>query len=136
MAAMQNERDRLRELGAWDASAVREWSGVKREANEKGVAVHACRIFGFCVEKNSELAEDNPSRNVKYRSVFEGSNVRTQSAEEAVFAELSSSPASVEASRLGDFYGCWPKHSCQAADAIQAPRLGFVCPATQLFRCF
>ena len=46
--------------------------------------------------------------------------MRTQSAEEAVFAELPSSPASMEASKFGDFYGCWPKHSCQAADAIQA----------------
>ena len=82
--------------------------------------MHVGRIFGFCVEKNAELPEGNPSRKFKYRSVFEGNNVRTQTAEEAVFAELSSSPSSMEASKFGDFYGRWPGHSCQAADAIQA----------------
>ena len=78
------------------------------------------RLFGFCVKKNAELAPDNPARKFKYRSVFEGNHVRTAIAEQAVFQELSSSPATTEASKPNDFHGLLPDNESQVADAVQA----------------
>ena len=70
--------------------------------------------------RNAELAPDNPARKFKYRSVFEGNHVRTATAEQAVFQELSSSPATTEASKFNDFHGLLPDNESQVADAVQA----------------
>ena len=51
--------------------------------------------------------------------MFERNRVRTATAEQAVFQELSSSLATTEASKFNDFYGLLPNHTSQVVDAVQ-----------------
>ena len=78
------------------------------------------RIFEACYEKGSELSADDPRRKYKGRTVFQGNNVRDQDSDHAFFAELGSSPASMEAAKLLDAFGSQPGFSKAQADAIQA----------------
>ena len=52
--------------------------------------------------------------------MFLGDRVMDQFGSAAVFEELTSSPAGMEASRFCDFYGSLPGHVSQQADAEQA----------------
>ena len=49
-----------------------------------------------------------------------GNQVKNQFWEAAFFQDLGNSPATFEASRWADFYGCLPGHGVKLADAIQA----------------
>ena len=76
--------------------------------------------FAICVEKNAELAEDNPAGKYKGRVVFKANQVKDENWEVAMFQELSSSPATMEASKVADCYGIAPGHVVEQADAEQA----------------
>jgi len=119
-AALQKEWDRLRAAGCWNESVVREWSHVAAEARDSGQSAHMGRIFAICVEKGSELAPGDPARKFKGRVVFQGNNVRDQNWDAAMFQELGSAPASMQASKTADAYGLCAGHSLQQADAVQA----------------
>ena len=86
-----------RGVGVWDESKVREKAQVRRESQQTGVAVHFARIFDLCVEKGSELPEGHPERKFKGRAVLQGDQVKDQNWETALFQDLSSSPAAMEA---------------------------------------
>ena len=118
--AVQKEWQRLRDKRVWDESSVREWGDVAKEARDKGKEVHIGYLFGLCVEKNSELADGDPNKKYKYRVVFQGNRVVNQNWEAALFQDLGSSPATMEASRAADAYGCAPGHDIEIADAEQA----------------
>ena len=120
VGALHKEWGRLRDKGTWDESVVKEWSQVAREARETGRTIHLARLFGICVEKGSELAKNDPRRKYKYRVVFQGNNVTTQSWEIAIFQDLGSSPACMEAGKAADCYGSFPDNACEQADAEQA----------------
>jgi hypothetical protein len=75
--AIQQEWDRLRARNAWDESNPREWDDVAREARVKGTEVYFGMIFGFVVEKNTDLPDGDPRRKFKGRVVFQGNNVKT-----------------------------------------------------------
>ena len=81
----------------WDEKLVRELHKIIQEARRKGEKVHLGRIFEACYEKGSELPENDPRRKFKGRTVFQGNNVRDENSDHALFAELGSSPASMEA---------------------------------------
>ena len=91
-----------------------------REAKKKGIEVHMARVHGICVEKNHQLPKGDPRRKFKGRGVLLGSQVKNQNWEAAFFQDLGNSPASFEASRWVDFYGCLPKNGIKVDDAIQA----------------
>jgi len=76
--------------------------------------------FGFVVEKNPDLPAGDPRRKFKGRVVFQGNNVVNQNWEAAMLQDLGNAPATMEASRIADCYGCFPGHACQQADAGQA----------------
>ena len=59
-------------------------------------------MFEICVEKGSKLPEGEPLRKFKGRAVFQGSNVRDEKADAALFSELGSSPATMEAGKVLD----------------------------------
>ena len=59
-AAMDKEWAPLRELKDWGEANVREWSDVRNEAKTKKERNHVGMVFGFCVEKGSELPMGNP----------------------------------------------------------------------------
>ena len=103
--ACHKEWDRLKSIGTWDDDQARSWIDVKKEADREGREIHIGAVNELCFEKGSDLEADNPERKYKGRVVFLGNDVRNQSGNVAVFEELSSSPASLEASKLCDFYG-------------------------------
>ena len=129
-AAIDKEWARLRALrggkGCWDESAVREWRDVALSSRKSGIHVHVGRIFDICVEKGSELdpflpdGSPNPDKKFKGRAVFQGNHVRDENFEAAMFAELSSCPATMEASKCADFFGLLPPHAVEQADSEQA----------------
>ena len=120
LEAENAEWSRLRAKGAWDESVVREMSDVAAEARRKKTEVHFGYLFGFCVEKNVELPAGHPSRKLKYRVVFQGNRVKDQNFQDALFQDLGNAPATMDAARACDAYGCLPGHTSMLADAIQA----------------
>ena len=119
-AALDKEWQNLQNKGVWDESRVRECRDIVSEARRKGETVHLGRIFEACYEKGSELPESDPRRKFKGRTVFQGNNVRDENSDHALFNELGSSPASMEAAKLLDAFGSQPGFSKAQADAIQA----------------
>ena len=118
--AMRKEWLGQHAAGVYDFSVVREYDDVVREAKKNGTEVHMARIHGICIEKNYQLPKGNPSRKFKGRGVLLGNQVKNQFWEAAFFQDLGNSPATFEASRWADFYGCLPGHGVKLADAIQA----------------
>ena len=84
---------------------MQEWSAVRRGANKSGEQIHVGSLHELCVEKGSELEENDPGRKYKGRVVFLGDRVKDQDGRTAVFEEMSSSPAALEAGKLCDFFG-------------------------------
>ena len=82
--------------------------------------VHFGYLFGIMVEKGSEFPEGDPRRYFKYRVVFQGNNVRDQNWDVALFNEMASTPATMEASRIADIYSCFPGCSVEGRDVEQA----------------
>ena len=52
--------------------------------------------------------------------MLQGDQVKDQNWEAALFQDLGSSPAAMEASRAADAYGMLPGHDIEVADADQA----------------
>ena len=76
-------------------------------------------MFGILVEKGSELLKGHKERK-KGRVVFQGNNVKDQTGDWALFEELSSAPATMEAGKAVDAYGCVDGNICQQADGTSA----------------
>jgi hypothetical protein len=72
------------------------------------------------VEKHPELPTNHPDRKYKGRLVFQGNEVKEENSRYAIFSELSSSPATLEASKNIDAYGMFPGNALQKADGEQA----------------
>ena len=120
-ASMRNEWLGQHKQGVYDFSIVREYDEVVAEAKGEGKEVHMARVHGICVEKNYQLPKGSPGRKFKGRGVLRlGNQVKNQHWEAAFFQDLGNSPATFEASRWADFYGCIPGHNVKLADAIQA----------------
>ena len=119
-ASMRNEWLWQHKQGVYDFSIVREYDDVVAEAKREGKEVHMARVHGICVEKNYQLPKGSPGRKFKGRGVLLGNQVKNQHWEAAFFQDLGNSPATFEASRWADFYGCIPGHNVKLADAIQA----------------
>ena len=120
MASLDKEWDKLRRQGCWDESSVCEWSVIASQARASNKKVHVGRVFDICVEKNSELPETDPNRKFKGRVVFEGCNVRDEENNWAIFSEIASCPATMEASKAADAYGMFAGHDVQIADGESA----------------
>ena len=118
--AVQKEWDRLRAIKCWDESTVYEWSELAKWCRINGQKYHVGRIFDIIVEKGSELPEGDPGRKFKGRVVFQGNNVWDENYDVALFQDLSSSPATMEAGKFVDFYGMLPGHDAGQSDAEQA----------------
>jgi hypothetical protein len=76
--------------------------------------------FSTCVEKNAELPLGDPNRKFKGRVVFQGNNVKDEDNNWAIFSELSSAPATMQAGKAIDAFGCLAGHCCQQADGESA----------------
>ena len=93
---------------------------VIAEATRLNKKVHFARIFPICSEKGSELPEGDPDRKYKGRCVAQGNDVRDDNSHAAIFQELSSSPATLEAAKSVDAYGSIKGNDTQQCDAQQA----------------
>jgi RNA:NAD 2'-phosphotransferase (TPT1/KptA family) len=124
--AMNKEWEKLETQKAWLVETVREWRDVAAEAKAKNEVVHVGRVFGILVEKGSELPKGHPDRKFKGRVVFQGNNVKDQTGDWALFEELSSAPATMEAGKAVDAYGCVEGHVCQQADGTSAYTQAFL----------
>ncbi|CAE7319678.1 GIP [Symbiodinium natans] len=81
---------------------------------------HFGKIFEICSVKGDELPDGHPQKKWKGRSVFQGNNVQDENHDHAIFAELGSSPASMEAGKIIDVFGSQPGYVKQQADGIAA----------------
>ena len=77
-------------------------------------------MFEICVEKGSELPAGHELRKFKGRTVFQGNNVRDENSDVALFSELGSSPATMEAGRAVDAYRAQPAFTTEQADGKQS----------------
>ena len=118
--AMDKEWQKLVDKSCWLHSKVREFRDVSAEAIRKGIKTHFGRIFEICSIKGDELPEGHPDRKWKGRSVCQGNRVSDEHNDHAIFSELGSSPASMEAAKVIDVFGSQPGYSKQQADAKQA----------------
>ena len=98
------EWDKLMDKKAWDRPSPR-MAEVSAEAVRRGRKAHVGRVFEICVEKGSELPKHSPLKIFKGRTVFQGNNVQDENSNTALFSELGSSPASMEAGKVLDAYG-------------------------------
>ena len=113
-ASLDKAWSRLKKVDTWDEKGVREWSGVAAEARKTGTKVHVGRIFDICVEKG------DPARKYIGRVVFQGNQVKDENWEVAMFQDLSSCPATMEAGKACDLFGSRDGHDIQQSDAEQA----------------
>ena len=118
--SLDTEWNKLKDMPAWDQNKVRECRQVVNEAIKANKKVHIGRIFEICVLKGSELPEGDPRRKYKGRTVFQGNNVFDENSDYALFAEMSSSPASMEGAKILDAFGSQPGYSKSQADAKSA----------------
>ena len=95
-------------------------SWIKKKARIENRKGHIGRVFDIIVEKNSELPVGDKRRKFKGRAVFEGNFVKDEQGDWAIFQDLGSCPATMEAARAGDAYGCMPGHTVEQSDAEQA----------------
>ena len=118
--AMDKEWQKLADKSCWLHSKVREFRDVSAEAIRKGLKTHFGRIFEICSIMRDELPKGHPDRKWKGRSVFQGNRVSDEHNDHAIFSELGSSPASMEAAKVIDVFGSQPGYSKQQADVKQA----------------
>ena len=83
-------------------------------------SIHIGSLHELCIEKGSELPDGAPSKRYTGRVVFLGDRVRDRAGQAAAFEELSSSPASMEASKWCDMYGLLPGHILTGSDGFSA----------------
>ena len=119
-AALDKEWQKLVDKGCWVEKKVREYEAVASEAKKDNAKVHFGNIFEIGALKGAELKEGAPNRKYKGRSVFQGNKVVDENSDHALFAEMSSSPASMEAGKILDVFGSQPGYIIQQADAKQA----------------
>ena len=127
MKAMDGEWNKLSKQVVWDSNTVRGQDEVDAQARSNNIKVHFGDIFGMCGVKGSELQEGDPAKKWKGSFVFRGSDVKDEYNDTAVFNELSSSPAMLEASKAVDAYGLIDGNAssqCVAEQAYVQSRFG------------
>ena len=88
-----------RRRGTWDESTVTEFRDLMRDHTQKEIMCG--RVFGILGNKHDECDEDE--HEMKFRAVFQGSNIRTKTGVSAIdlLEGVSSAPASFTAIRCG-----------------------------------
>ena len=122
-SAMSDEWAKLRrvgKVGCWDESKVEEKSVVLARYRKLMKKCHWGRVFGICVEKGSELADNDANKKYNGRVVFQGNDVKDENYDNALFAELGSSPATMQAGKMTDAIGLLDGNEVQISDAEQA----------------
>lgn len=120
LAAKDKEWSKLWSQKVWDENIVKGWDNVMWEAQLANKYIHIGKLFGICVEKGSELQDDDERKTHKYRVVFQGNSVVDQNMNEAQSQDMGSAPATVEAARMCILKGLLKGNILEQADAMQA----------------
>ena len=97
---------------------AKDWSYVASGAGEENRTIHLGRVFGIMVLKGAELDEDNPNRKHKYGVVLQGNGVVDQGWSLAIFQDLGSAPAPMEAGKPTDVYSCLDGSDLEQGDTV------------------
>ena len=100
--------------------SVQEWGYIAAKARRTCQKVHVGQVFGICVEKGHELLSGSKGRRHKGRYVYQGNDVKDERGNFAVFQELSSNPATMQAVKTVSAYGCLPGNKAEQRDAEQS----------------
>ena len=119
-AACDKEWDKLLKRFTWDPASVTEWKSIAYESQKTGIKVHVAKIFEVCVVKGAELDDKDPRKIYKGRAVLDGSWVKDENYDVAIFNDQGSSPANMQAGKAVDQYGLLPDHTIEQADAEAA----------------
>ena len=118
--ACNKEWETLTKRDTWDPASVREWNVVCLQAKQQNYKVHVACIFEICVVKGLELSDSDPRKIYKGRAVLDGSWVKDDNYDVALFNDLGSSPANMQAGKVVDAFGLQPDYVIQQADAEAA----------------
>ena len=119
-AALDKEWANLWAIKTWDADTVCEYDEVCNRAKKSGKTAHFGRVFDICTLKGSELPEGDSGRVWKGRVCFQGNQVKDQDTNVAVFQDMASSAALMEAGKFIDAISLLPGFDGTQADAKQA----------------
>ena len=75
---------------------------------KEGDAGHIGNVFGICVETGYDLPSGAPGRKFTGRCVFRGNEAKDEYSDYAIFNELGSHPATIEAAKAIDAFGAFP----------------------------
>ena len=107
-SALDKEWANLWAIKTWDADTVCEYDEVCNRAKKSGKTAHFGRVFDICTLKGSELPEGDPGRIWKGRVCFQGNQVKDQDTNVAVFQDMASSAALMEAGKFIDAISLLP----------------------------
>ena len=82
-----------------------------------GIQCTSVTYLAYVLKKNAEL--DASLRKFKGRVVCHGNQVYDQNHNYAIFQDLGSSLATLQAAKVVDFCGCLPDHVIEVVDAEQ-----------------
>ena len=111
---------KLLKRDTWDPYSVKEWNFVATQARDSGKKVHVARLFEICVVKGAELDDSDSRKKYKGRAVLDGSWVKDENYDVALFNEMGSSPANMQAGKAVDAYGLQRGYDTEQADAEAA----------------
>ena len=120
LKALHDEGEKLQnpKRPVWQMESVAHWSDVKRRARDNGIRAYRFRLFGFVVQKGSELRGGEIGYNG--RIVVQGNDGRHEDGYDALLNVLGASPATSEAAKLIDTFGFLEGHDITVADGTQA----------------
>ena len=120
MEAAEVEWGRLRNVGkhgCWDESKPRDKDELIAEARASDRKIHLGKLMELCVEKNHDI----PSQaKFKVRVVYRGDCVKDEWGQAALFRDLTSCPATLEAAKVADLISKLDGCSGEQGDAMQA----------------
>ena len=82
--------------------------GITHKSQTIGIKFHVAQIFEICVVKEAEMDESDPRKIFKGRAVLDGSWVNNENYDVALFNNMGSSPASMQAGKAVDAFGLQP----------------------------
>ena len=82
--------------------------------------MHVAKMFEIRVVKGAELDDKDPRHIFKGRAVLGGSLGKEENYDEALFNEMGSSPATMQAGKAVDVFGLQPGYTIEQADAEAA----------------
>ena len=118
--ALLKEKERLEKVPVWDLDNPVSWSEVSAKARANGTKAFIGDIMPLVYQKHSEIHGNDPLKVYKGRIAYRGDAIKDEFFQWALFGEVASSPSSMAASKVADFWGALLGHAVQYSDAEMA----------------